>query len=547
MVRYPAEAEAASQIEEPDETELAYRRKVKEAVSVFDPGNRTYSVYLDDTGATSTISYDRLDELALSPQSSLTKTQEIIRLCRWYANKNDIIGITVESIDNNINTEIRLSYKSPKRGAYKKTDIEAAKQLVEDFNDKINLQDFIYRAVDTTFVEGNFIAYLRRLETGGATDYVVDYYPLGPVFLSDYTVGGLPYVLVNMNVLRSALSKSYEKDRKRNPLFYANTEAEIKETYPPEVYQAFKDKESYAKLNLEQSCVVRIDNQNKKYGCSPIFRALYPVLMLEAFDSADRSNALARAKKIIVQTMNKEILGPDYSRQSYGEQVYAHQNFMDAFKRKTVALTAPPTVKQVSYVEPKVEMTNVETVNYYRQRAMSTLGISFLMDSGAQSLSIANISLEQLMRRINRITKQLEAVLERWYKLILRDNGLNPELAPDIQIVDAEMLKTSMKIELANMMFNKLNCSYDTAYNILGMSLEDERIKREAENKEDIDAVFFPRATSYNTGGGTGGGSGGNGTNGNDGNDGKVKEEQDDLKKEAKQEYDKNRYENLKG
>ena len=147
------------------------------------------------------------------------------------------------------------------------------------------------------------------------------------------------------------------------------------------------------------------------------------------------------------------------------------------------------------------------------------------------------------MRRINRITKQLEAVLKRWYKLILRDNGLNPELAPDIQIVDAEMLKTSMKIELANMMFNKLNCSYDTAYNILGMSLEDERIKREAENKEDIDAVFFPRATSYNTGGG----SGGNGTNGNEGNDGKVKEEQDDLKKEAKQEYDKNRYENLKG
>lgn len=545
-VNLKPEAEAAAQTEE-DTIDLAYRKKVKTAVDEFDPANRTFSVYLDDSETPSSVTYKRLDELAKSPQSSLSKTQEIIKLCRWYANKNDIIGITVESIDNNVNTEVRLSYKSPKRGKVKKTDVESAKLLIDSFNEKIDLPSFIHRAVDTTYLEGNFIAYVRKIGEGETTDYVVDYYPLGTVLISDYEVGGIPYVLVDMTKLKSALNKTYTTTRKRVPLFYKNLEEEIKATYPPEVYDAYKNNENYAKLNVEQSTVIRIDNQNKKYGCSPIFRALYPVMMLEAFDTADRSNAKARAKKIIVQLMNKEIMGPDYTRQTLGEQAYAHKNFLDAFKQSTALVTPPASVKQIGYVEPKVEMTSIETVNYYRMRAMSTLGISFLMDSGAQSLSIANISLEQLMRRINRITQQLEATLKRWYKVVLRDNGLSPELAPDVQIVDSEMLKTSMKIDLVNLLFNKLNCSYETAYDILGLSLEDERIKREAENRDSIGEVFAPRATAYNTGGGgSSGGGTGNGSNGNDGNEGRETEVPDDPKKEAKQEYDKNRHENLK-
>lgn len=497
--------------EEP-QTELSYAKKKQEAAILYDPENRAYAVYLNDNSVQNTLTYNELETLAVSPQSDLEKTLKIIRLNRIYVNKNDIIGITAESIENNINTDIRLSYREPKKGVATKKEIDQAKKLVQDFNEKIDLPRLITKAVMTTFIDGTFIACRRKIDHGDEMDYAVDYYPLSVAEISSYDVAGDPYVLIDVNKLRSALQKSYPKNKKRKGLFFDNVDEEIKASYPPEVYDAYKNHEQYAKLNIESTCVIRIGNQNKKYGLSPIFRALYPVLMLEAFDDADRANAKARAKKIIVQIMNKEILGEEFDRDTYEDQAWAHQNLLDSWKQKTVVATAPPSVKDVKYVEPRVEMTNIETVNYYRQRVMSTLGISFLMDSGAQSISIANISLKQLMKRINKMSRQLEYGLQKWYRALLKDNGVNPELAPTIQIIDSEMTEMSMKIELVNTLFGKLNCSYETAYETLGLSMEDEKIRRVKENDEELEEVFAPRLTPYTVSGNSGGSGSGSGT-----------------------------------
>lgn len=533
--------------------DLGERRK-RSAETTFDPSNGEYSVYLSDNPSQADLTYNKLEQLSVSPQSSLTKTQQIIDICRQYTNKNDVIGMTAESIENNINTEIRLSYREPKRNVASKAAIESAKVLVKEFNDRIDINRLISQAVLTTFVDGTYVAYRRKVEREGFTDYQVDMYPLGVAIISDYEMGGIPYVLIDMNALKSALSKNYPKNKKRKGIFFDNVEEEIKATYPPEVYKAYVDKEQYAKLDIESTCVLRIGNQNKKYGLSCIFRALYPAMMLEAFEKADRSNAQARAKKIIVQLMNKEFAGPEFERNTFADQSYAHKNFLDAWKQKTVVTTAPPSVKDMKYVEPTVEMTNIETVNYYRTRIMSTLGISFLMDGGSASLSMANISLAQLMRKINRISAQLEDVLHRWYKALLRDNGLDPELAPTIDIIDAEMLAASMKMEMAKVLFNSLNCSYETAYETLGLSIEDEKIKRQRENEAKLEEIFMPRATSYtmpgsgssSTGKSTEGRGQGNKTGGDNGNedDGNDNDEEpvDDVKKQEKKEYDANRY-----
>ena len=87
---------------------------------------------------------------------------------------------------------------------------------------------------------------------------------------------------------------------------------------------------------------------------------------------------------------------------------------------------------------------------------------------------------------------------------MLKDNGVNPELAPTIQIIDSEMTEMSMKIELVNTLFGKLNCSYETAYETLGMSMEDEKIRRIKENDEELEEVFAPRLTPYTVSGNTG-------------------------------------------
>ena len=479
--------------------EVSYAKRKKEAAILYDPQNRMYQTYLNDTESSDSLTFSDLENLAIAPQNDLTKTLRIISICRWFVNKNDIIGLTAESIENNINTDFRMSFITPKKGVFTPKEVDQARILINDFNLKINLPKLITRCVTQTFIDGTFVACMRRVAHGDEFDYVVDFYPLGVAIISDYDVADDPYVLIDIARLRAALQKSYPKNKKKKGLFFDNMDEEVKANYPPEVYEAYKNKEQYAKLDIESTCVVRIGNQNRKYGLSPIFRALYPALMLEAFDDADRSNAKARAKKIIAQLMNKEILGEDYDRDTYEDQAYAHQSLLESWKQKTVVATLPPTVKAIQYVEPRVDMTNIETVNYYRQRVMSTLGISFLMD-GAASASVANISLKQLMRRINRISKQLEYGLEKWYRAVLKDNGMNPALAPQISIIDSEMMDTSIKLDLVNALFGKLNCSYETAFETLGLSIEDEKARRERENNEKLEEVFAPRLTPYTVG-----------------------------------------------
>ena len=190
--------------------------------------------------------------------------------------QNDIVGITVETIENNINTDVRLTYKTPKKGVYKREEIDQAKAVIDSFNDRINLSRLINKAVNTAFIDGTFITCMRQVGEGENADYVVDYYPVGSALVSDYEVGGDPYVLIDISELKARLQKTYLKTKKRKGLFFDTMEDEIKANYPLEVYTAYKDKESYAKLNLENTGVIRIGNQNKKYGLSPIFRSIHP-------------------------------------------------------------------------------------------------------------------------------------------------------------------------------------------------------------------------------------------------------------------------------
>ena len=58
------------------------------------------------------------------------------------------------------------------------------------------------------------------------------------------------------------------------------------------------------------------------------------------------------------------------------------------------------------------------------------------------------------------------------------------------------------------MMYSKLNCSLESALEVLGVSIEDEKQKRIKENSEGIEDIFFPRKTSYTTGSDVGGDTG---------------------------------------
>lgn len=471
------------------------QRQLSIALSVYDPKNDNYSVYLNE-GVTpsNTLSVEEIDDLLTNTQNDLNKVLKINAYNRKLINKNDIVGKTVESIDTNINTDIKITYGRAEEGRNKKKQLEACKSLIKDANEGMKTKQLTRNAVTTSYVEGNWIAYLRHENND---NYTVDFYPLGVCEISDYNVNGEPVVLFDINNLRSRLSKTYKRNKKNKALFFNTMEEEVKVNYPKEVYNAFVAKEKYAKLDPKYTGVIRINNLNRKYGVSPIARAYTDLNMLDTFADTDRINSKAKGKKIIHQKMRKEVMGKDYNKDFFPELSYAHQNFMNAWKQSTVVVTSPPTIEEIKYVEPSVEMTSKDTYNIYRSKVLSTLGIQFLMDSGSQSVSTASISVTQLMRTINSITEQLERILEKWYKQIIIDNGFPIEYAPTVKIIDSERLEGSLRTELAGMLFSTMNCSYETAYEVLGLDIKDEVEKRKIENEKNYDEIFTPHGSQY--------------------------------------------------
>ena len=279
------------------------QRQLSIALSVYDPKNDNYSVYLNEGASPSkSLSIDEIDDLLTNTQNDLSKVLKINAYNRKLINKNDIVGKTVESIDTNINTDVKISYTGLQDGRNKKKQLEACKNLIKDVNEGIKINQLIRNSITTSYVEGNWISYLRHDNTD---NYTVDVYPLGVCEISDYNVNGEPVVLFNIADLRNRLSKAYKRNKNNKPLFFENIEEEVKANYPKEVYEAFVAKEKYAKLDPKYTGVIRINNLNRKYGVSPIARAYTDLNMLDTVADTDRINSKAKGKKIIHQKMRK--------------------------------------------------------------------------------------------------------------------------------------------------------------------------------------------------------------------------------------------------
>lgn len=496
---------SAKKPEEARHTDMAHWELA--AANEYDPSNRAQSTVLNDNSTSSAISQDDIDNYATAPQADKQKTMEIINLIRQYKNKDDLIGLVVEAIENNVNARYRLHWRDARhKGVDKKANEEVKKAIIE-FNEKIHLPQLIRESTAATYQDGNYIMCLRssgKTPSGSdiLPDYTVDTYPIGVAEISQYTVGGDPYVLIDMNTLKSQIRKSYTKTKKNKALFYDNETKEIEATFPKEVVEAYKNGERYAKLDIKYTGVERINHDKLQYGLSPIFRAFTPMTMLEYCRKADRMALQTRSKKVLAQYLNKEILGPNWNADTYKQQAYAHKTLLAAWANGIVLVTPPATVREIAYVEPKAELTNIEVTNDYRNQIMSTLGISFLADGNSKSLTIANLSVKQLMKNINKITKQLEIILHKWYKVVLQEAGMDPALAPTITVIDAEMLEMDLRMDLADTLFSKFNASYETVFELIGYNVEDEKAKREIENDEGYDKIFVPRQTVYTNGGG---------------------------------------------
>ena len=481
-------------------SEQMTEKMLKEALSRFDPTNRQYSVLLNGESSNSYNNYtlESLKLLAKNAQSDISKILTINSLVRQTINEDDIIGKVYEAIEANLNTNVRISFDDlPQKPKYKKTYKDKAETLIKRFHKETNLDMVLSSSIVTTYIEGNCIKYLRS-KNG---HYVIDTYPLGVALVSDYCLNGIRYILIDIRELTNQLQKTVLKGRRNKPLFFNNLTDEIKNNYPKEIYDAFINKEHYAKLDIRYSSLNQFGNLNRKYGLTPVFKALKPNIMLNTFDKADSTNAKARSKKIIHQILRKETMGQDYTKKGFEEMAYAHETLMEAWRNPTVVYTSPPCVEKIEYVEPKVDITNVETIQQYRTRVAAALGISFLNTDGKQTVSTANVSISQLMSVINKIARQEEINLQRWYEIILEENDIPLEYCPTPHIMDAKLLEFKLRKELSETLFSKFSCSYRTAYELLGINVKDEVERRKEEKELGYEDVFTPHSTSYNSSG----------------------------------------------
>ena len=493
------------------------------AMQKYDYSKEQYSVKFSGTSASDDLTLERLRELVRGINSSLTNVTTLNQYVRQYIMLDDVLGATYTALVSNINTEYRLSYNSAE-GRNKLKQLNTAKEIINQFNRSIRLENLITDAVLSTLVEGNYIMYLR-LDGGNA---VIDHYPLGVAEITDYEVRGYPIAQINLSNFKSRLRKTYTKTKSGKALYFENEAKEVAANFPPEVVTAYKNGETYARLNVENTGVMRINNFGGKYGVSHFAKALKAAVILDGIEDTDIINNKAKAKKILHQILNKEVMGADYNRKGFEYAMYAHNELMKAWANQTVLVTTIPAVKEIKYVEPQVEGTPTEKIALYRNEKITALGIGYI-DPNMGSVSAANISIKQLMKVVDKVADQLSDILHGFYVQVLIANNVDPIYAPDVRVLDSAQMEMDTKRILAETLYTKFGASITTCLEYLGLNANDEAAQRKYENESGYDDIFKPHQTAYTSSGGSSSSdsSGGGRPTG------------DDPEKQSKQEYDK--------
>lgn len=191
-----------------------------QALQSFDKGGSQYSVRFneDSTSLNSDTTLDTIKELALNAQSDIGKIQKINVLVRQAENEDDIIGKVHETIEANLNANIRFSFNNLPDD-YDEELKKKTEGIIKRFHKEVNINDVMTTAITSTYDEGNCIQYLRSKKSKGIYHHVIDKYPLGVAIISDYSLNSIPYVLIDTTELTNRLQKSTLKNKRTNHYF----------------------------------------------------------------------------------------------------------------------------------------------------------------------------------------------------------------------------------------------------------------------------------------------------------------------------------------
>lgn len=468
-------------------------------MSVSAKDKQKYSVYANESTNSDSLSLSTIDNLAQGIHSNRDNVITANQLIDRYIIEDGLMGYAYSCIISNINTKYKLLYNGVDEEGNPSSDIDDIKILVDKFNKTVNIENFIRDAISTTYTEGNCVNILR-LDDNSAQ---IDIMPLSIAYPSDYKINNADVIEVDVSVIRDKLSKTYKKTKKNKALYFENLMKEVKANFAPEIVKAFENNEKYTRIDSDYADCIKINDLGKKYGVSPFFRALRPLIVLNNLEEADVSDSKARSKKIVYQKLRKELFSTNSGNSTLGlsEQEYAHQSLMAALRTNFCAYTSPAYVESLEFVTSKTNNTDASTqMQQYTSKFLQSLGISFI-DNEVGNYSTVKTSVTQLVRTINYIIKDVERVINKYYRTLLTYHGIEPDYAPSIKIADAEEMAIEVRQELASFIYGTLNASRETTFDLIGLNLQDEMEKRKSEDEKGLDKIFQPHSTAYNKSG----------------------------------------------
>ena len=442
---------------------------------------------------------EKLNMLAQGTQNHIHKVLEVNSLIKYYANKNDLVGIVIGTIENNVNTNYKISFPKLPDNVKKKNKLkDKVDTILSNFIDNVDLKLQIRKEGMLTFTEGTYFTYLRSNSDG---TYGISTYPLGLVHFTDYIIDGEPLLYMDMLELKSRLAMTQAKYKTIKSSFINfsdNIEDEIQKNYPPEIYEAYKNNYKWAILDPKRTGVHRINELDGVYGVSPIFKALNALLMLETIDNIDRENILVSSKKIFYQKTRKELMGSDGQKtKNFAELKFAQDELVKAMGQKVVIYTSPAYVEDLEIKEPKAELTDQSVILRYKNQVLNSLGISFLSNESKSSFNSVQVSVDELLKTVNKIVYQFENTLNKYLKVICQENGIDSAYIPVISIEKSELMSQEAKLKLVETLFSKMGVSYSTIFEMLGMDYNTEVERRKVENEDGMEVIFAPHANSF--------------------------------------------------
>lgn len=441
------------------------------------------------------VDLERLSCLSENAQNNLDKILELNSIIEYYINTDDLIGRVIETVENNTNKSYTIKKKT--------NTTDTMMTSIKNFCEQIDIGYVVGEVTSNTFAKGTTIMYLMGDVQKG---WHLSFYPLGVCEITPIEQDHEPLVVMNVSKLVSGIQRSLNKyfmGEKYQEMIKNKISSMIKENYPPEVYEAYVNQEQYALLDNERCSVVRVNKGDGLMGLSPIVKGLKAEIMLETIDAVDRKNLIDRAKKIYFQKMRKECLDKDNNKIGNLPNItgFLQQQLMFAMQQEDVIYTAPPYAESLEILEPKVELTPSEKIMEYRNRLLSALGISFISAEDGSSYTVTNLNYSELLKSINKISKQLEPIFNKYFKLLCFEKGYKLDKCPIMEIESTELISMESKVALINTYYTTLGLSRETTFKVLGIDIDIETQRRKQENDEGLNDIFEPYQTSYNVNG----------------------------------------------